>query len=121
MDLPIQVHTTTPDEATATAIAQALVEHRLAACVQVSGPIKSTYRWEGKIECAEEWMCCAKTVRRLYPQVEMHIRQAHPYEEPEILMVDVAGGSRGYLAWLVDQLIAPPAAVGKVAVDERAV
>jgi len=96
----IQVVTTTAQKADAQQIAATLVQRRLAACVQIVGPIESTYRWEGKIETAAEWQCWAKTWRSLYPEVEEAIRQLHPYDQPEILAVAVVAGSRGYLAWL---------------------
>ena len=96
----IQVVTTTEHREDAQRIARTLVEQRLAACVQVVGPISSTYRWHGTIETAEEWQCWAKSRRDLYDQIEQVIRQLHPYEVPEILAVPVLAGSAGYLAWL---------------------
>jgi periplasmic divalent cation tolerance protein len=96
----IQVVTTTELQEDAEQIARALVEQRLAACVQVSGPITSTYRWQGKIETAREWQCWAKTRRDLYQQVEQAIRQLHPYQVPEILAIPVLAGHADYLAWL---------------------
>jgi periplasmic divalent cation tolerance protein len=100
----IQVVTTTEEEQDAQVIARALVEERLAACVQVLGPITSTYRWEGKIETSREWQCWAKSRRELYEQIEQTIRRLHPYEVPEILAVEILAGSQGYLAWLDEQL-----------------
>ena len=88
----IQVSTTTATKADAERIAAALVERRLAACVQVGGPIRSCYRWQGKIETAEEWLCTAKTTREAYDQVEQAIRELHPYEEPEIIAVPIVAG-----------------------------
>ena len=96
----IQVITTTEHKADAETIARLLVEERLAACVQIVGPISSTYRWQGKIETAEEWQCWAKTRRELYEQIEQAIRRLHPYDEPEILAVGILAGSASYLAWL---------------------
>ncbi len=96
----IQIATTTSSPADAEKIAAALVERRLAACVQISGPIISTYRWQGKVEKAEEWLCTIKTRRDVYEQVEAAIRELHSYDEPEILAVPVAAGSEGYLKWL---------------------
>jgi periplasmic divalent cation tolerance protein len=100
----IQVTTTTATKADAERIAAALVERRLAACVQVGGPITSCYRWQGKVETAEEWLCAAKTTRAAYDQVEQAIRQLHPYDEPEIIAVPIVAGSAGYLAWLEQQV-----------------
>jgi periplasmic divalent cation tolerance protein len=96
----IQVVTTTEHQEDAERIARALVEERLAACVQVAGPITSVYRWHGQIETAREWQCCAKTRREFYDEIERAIRRLHPYEVPEILAVPVIAGSADYLAWL---------------------
>jgi len=96
----IQVVTTTARREEAELIARDLVEKRLAACAQVVGPIRSTYRWQGKIESDEEWQCWCKTRGELYARVEEAIRALHPYEVPEILAVPVVAGSERYLAWL---------------------
>lgn len=100
----IQVSTTTETKRAAQEIATALVEQRLAACVQVSGPIESVYRWQGKVQRSQEWLCTAKTRVTLFPQVEAAIRELHAYECPEILAVPIVDGSAAYLAWLNDQL-----------------
>jgi periplasmic divalent cation tolerance protein len=96
----LQIVTTTGTKADAEKIARGLVERRLAACVQVGGPITSCYRWEGKIEMGEEWLCTVKTRHDLYPQVEAAIKELHPYQTPEILATHVVEGSREYLEWL---------------------
>lgn len=96
----IQVTTTTETRADAQAIADALVERRLAACVQIIGPITSTYRWRGKVETAEEWLCVIKSRRDLYDALEAAILELHPYDVPEILVTPVIGGSESYLDWL---------------------
>jgi periplasmic divalent cation tolerance protein len=96
----IQVVTTTERQADAQQIARALVEERLAACVQVVGPITSTYRWQGQIETSQEWQCWAKSRRGLYDEIEQAIRRLHPYEVPEILALPVLAGSASYLAWV---------------------
>ena len=96
----LQVITTTSSKAEAETIARHLIERRLAACVQVSGPITSVYRWEGKVETSAEWQCAAKTVAELYPQVESAIRQLHSYDEPEIIATMVSAGSSTYLDWV---------------------
>ena len=100
----IQVVTTTQRREDADRIARALVEARLAACVQVAGPITSTYRWRGKIETAEEWQCWAKSRRELYDEIEQAIRHIHPYEVPEILALPILAGGADYLAWLEAEL-----------------
>lgn len=96
----IQVLTTTARKQEAQQIAQTLVEERLAACVQILGPITSTYRWQDAIETSEEWLCLIKTRQELYAQVEAAICRVHPYEVPEILAIPVIAGSEDYLAWL---------------------
>jgi periplasmic divalent cation tolerance protein len=96
----IQVMTTVSSREDAQRIADALVDRRLAACVQVIGPIASTYRWEGKVTTDEEWLCLAKSREDLYPTLEQAIVELHPYELPEILAVPVLAGAAGYLAWL---------------------
>ena len=96
----IQVITTTEKREDAERIARKLVEARLAACVQVLGPIRSTYRWKGAIETAEEWQCVAKSRADLFDRIDAAIRAVHPYDVPEILAVPIAAGSRAYLEWL---------------------
>ena len=96
----IQVTTTTDSQQAASAIAQELVEQRLAACAQVSGPLSSVYHWEGKIETSQEWVCSAKTLRDNFPQVESAIQRLHSYDEPQIVATAVVAGSEGYLNWV---------------------
>jgi periplasmic divalent cation tolerance protein len=96
----VQVVTAAGSEAEAERISAALVEARLAACVQVVGPVASRYRWKGEVEEAREWQCLAKTTAALYPRVEAAIREAHSYEEPEIVAMPILAGSPGYLAWI---------------------
>lgn len=96
----LQVQTTLPSREQANEMARRLVEDSLAACVQVLGPIASTYRWEGKLQHAEEWLLLAKTSEAGYAALEQTIRAAHPYELPEIIAVEVCHGSEPYLAWI---------------------
>lgn len=96
----IQVFTTTEKRDDAREIARDLVEKRLAACAQVIGPIQSVYRWKGKIEEEEEWLCVLKSRYDCYKKMEKRLKDIHPYEEPEILAVSVDMGSQGYLNWL---------------------
>jgi periplasmic divalent cation tolerance protein len=95
----LQIITTTGTSDDARRIAAALVERRLAACVQIVGPIESVYRWQGKLETAQEWQCWIKTRGDLYASVEQVIRELHPYELPEILTMP-AEASKPYLDWL---------------------
>jgi periplasmic divalent cation tolerance protein len=103
----LQVATTTANKADAERIARALVEQRLAACVQISGPITSTYRWQDAIETAAEWVCTIKTTGESYQRVETAIRELHPYDEPEIIALPIVAGSPSYLSWLQDQIHRP--------------
>jgi periplasmic divalent cation tolerance protein len=96
----VQVLTTAGSEEEVGRIATALVERRLAACVQVLGPITSRYRWKGEVEQASEWQCLAKTTLARYQAVEEAIRELHPYDEPEIIATPIVAGSAGYLAWI---------------------
>lgn len=96
----IQVTTAIDSKEGAQKIAQILVERRLAACVHVSGPITSTYWWQGKIEIEEEWTCAAKTRKERYEDVEKAIREVHPYDEPEIVALLLVNGSQSYLDWI---------------------
>ena len=100
----IEVVTTTERKEDAERIARALVEARLAACVQIRGPITSTYRWKGAIETAEEWQCVAKSRADLFAQIDEAIRGIHPYEVPEILALPITAGSTAYLKWLEAEL-----------------
>jgi periplasmic divalent cation tolerance protein len=98
------VLTTAGSQEEAERISGALVERRLAACVQVVGPVSSRYRWRGAIEQEEEWQCLAKTEAVRYPEVEAAIRELHSYEEPEIVAVPIIEGSSGYLEWISDSM-----------------
>lgn len=104
MEQAIQVFTTTETKDEAQAIARALVEKRLAACVQVVGPISSTYWWEGEVETAEEYLCLIKASSALYDELETAVKEIHPYDTPEILAMPVAAGNADYLKWLQEEL-----------------
>lgn len=96
----IQVVTTAPNKSCAEKIARVLIKKRLAACVQIAGPVKSIYRWKGKIEKAGEWFCIIKTRARAFNKVEKAIREIHPYEVPEIIAIPITQLSKDYLNWL---------------------
>jgi periplasmic divalent cation tolerance protein len=100
----LQVSIAAGSEEEAERIAAALVERRLAACVQVLGPIASRYRWQGKVEQAREWLCLAKTEASRYPELEAAIRELHSYDEPEIVATPIVAGSAGYLDWVAKSL-----------------
>jgi periplasmic divalent cation tolerance protein len=100
----IQVLTTVGSEEEAEQISSTLVDRRLAACVQVVGPIASRYRWQDKVEEDREWQCLAKTEAARYPEVETAIRELHSYDEPEIVAMPIVAGSKGYLDWISESL-----------------
>ncbi len=102
----VQVLITVASEEEAGRVAALLVERKLAACVQVVGPIVSRYRWQGEIEEEREWQCLVKTTRAAYDAVEAAIREVHSYDEPEIVATPIVAGSRGYLAW-IDENVSP--------------
>ena len=97
------VHSACPDAATADAIARVLVEERLAACVQVLAGMRSTYRWAGAIEQADEVLLVAKTRDDRLDALIARVRALHPYELPELVAVEAAGGLAPYLAWVTEQ------------------
>lgn len=102
MERYIQVFTTVSKRADADRIARSLAKSRLAACVQVVGPIKSTYNWKGKTETSKEWLCIIKSRRGLYKKIEAHLKSIHGYELPEITCVDMSGSSE-YLDWIAKE------------------
>jgi periplasmic divalent cation tolerance protein len=99
-----QVTTTLPDRASADKLAETLVAERLAACAQVLGPVSSTYRWEDRIEHAEEWYCKLKTTDQHLPALRKRIRELHPYRIPEVIALPIAGGDVEYLDWVRNEV-----------------
>lgn len=97
------VHSACPDAVTADAIARALVAERLAACVQVLPGMRSTYRWNGAIEQADEVLLIAKTRDDRLDALIARVRALHPHELPELVAVEAAGGLAPYLAWVTEQ------------------
>jgi periplasmic divalent cation tolerance protein len=83
-------------------IAHHLVEHRLAACVNIIPQIESVYRWQGKIESSREWLLLIKTSGQHFPAVRDAIRELHSYELPECIAINIEDGSAEYLKWLAD-------------------
>lgn len=93
-----------PDEDCANRIALALLEARLAACVNLLPRVQSIYRWEGKIESASEVPLLIKTTQTAYASVETCIRNLHPYELPEIIALPVTRGLPAYLNWVAGEI-----------------
>lgn len=81
-------------------IAKTLVQRRLAACVNVMGPVKSVYRWKGRTESAAEILMLIKSTPKKFALLENEIRRLHSYDMPEIISVSILGGSKPYLRWL---------------------
>lgn len=102
---PLLVITNCPDEDIANAIALALVEEKLAACVNILPRSQSIYRWQGQIETASEIPLLIKTVAARYSAVEAAIRRLHPYEVPEIIALPIDQGWPDYLNWLAEATV----------------
>ncbi|MCI0401907.1 MAG: divalent-cation tolerance protein CutA [Acidobacteria bacterium] len=81
-------------------IAKALVEERLAACVNISSPIRSVYRWQGKVSDAEEVLLVIKTARELFDPVRRTVERLHSYQVPEVICLPVIDGAPNYLNWI---------------------
>jgi periplasmic divalent cation tolerance protein len=94
------VFTTLPDAASAEKLARRLIEARAAACVNQLALCTSTYRWEDNIDTATEVPLLIKTTKEAYPRLEKSIREAHPYELPEIIAVPVTAGLPAYMDWV---------------------
>ncbi len=91
---------TCPDRESADRIANHLVRNGLAACVNISSPITSVYRWQGDIETSEEYMLFIKTTNSRYEELEQAILSTHPYELPAVVTVPIENGLQNYLGWI---------------------
>jgi periplasmic divalent cation tolerance protein len=100
MSEAIVILTTVEEQKSGEALAQMLVEKRVAACVQVMPAMISVYRWENHLEYATESLLLIKTTRDCYSDVEKAIRENHRYETPEIIALPVVAGATDYLQWL---------------------
>lgn len=99
-DKYLVVFCTCPDDATAQTLSQVLVTERLAACVNRVPGVRSSYLWEGRMQEDEEVLLIIKTSGERLATLSARIQALHPYEVPEVVAVEVAGGSERYLAWL---------------------
>ncbi len=99
-DEVLVVLTNLPDQDSARRLAMALVESRVAACVNVLPGCRSVYRWQGAVESADEVPVLMKTTRGRYEALERQLRAHHPYELPEIIALPVAAGLDAYLDWV---------------------
>lgn len=102
---PLLVITNCPDEASANAIALAVVEASLAACVNILPRVQSIYRWQGSVESATEIPLLIKTTAAAYPALEQAIAGLHPYKVPEIIALPITQGLPAYLNWLAAETI----------------
>jgi periplasmic divalent cation tolerance protein len=98
------VLSTASSEAEARRIAEALVDRRLAACVNLVPRIQSVYRWQGKVEQAEECLLVIKTVKAREEEVRSAIQELHSYELPECISISIGSGSPEYLKWIEDSV-----------------
>src|SRR5258707_7307388 len=98
------VLTTASSKDEARKIAHALVERLLAACVNIVPQVSSIYRWEGKVEEAEEWLLIIKTTRSAFERLRDAIKELHSYDVPECIAVSIESGNREYLNWLAESV-----------------
>lgn len=98
----VVVFITAPGEEEAAKIAHALVEAKLAACVNIVNNIRSIYRWADKIEDEQEVLMIGKTEQKLFRLLEKKVKELHSYTVPEIIALPIIEGSQDYLAWLKD-------------------
>lgn len=96
----IVILVTCGSEEEAVRIAQALVEERLVACANIVSPIRSIYRWEGKIWDEREWLLLMKTQRKRFAEIESKVKSLHSYTVPEIVSLPILEGTPSYLKWL---------------------
>jgi periplasmic divalent cation tolerance protein len=99
----VLVLTTAPDDERAEAWARTLVEERLAACVNVHGPMTSFYRWKGVVERDAERQVVIKTTRERVATLRERLRELHSYDLPEFVVLPVEDGSDEYLKWVAEQ------------------
>jgi len=102
--IAVMITTTAATKTLLESIAQTLVQQRLAACCQISGLVDSIYRWDGNVDKSDEFVCTIKTVPALVEQVIATIGDLHSYDEPEIIVTPIIGGSESYLRWIVESV-----------------
>jgi periplasmic divalent cation tolerance protein len=106
----VVVITNLPDSESAFNLGRHLVVHGLAACANVLGPVRSVYRWQGRVEEAIEVTLLIKTTSERYAALEKAIVSLHPYEVPEIIALPVESGLAAYLEWVASETDSAPAA-----------
>ncbi len=95
-----QVQTTVETRQQASQLARQLVQERLAACVQVLGPLESHYHWQGRLEQAQEWLLLVKTTAEALPRLQQRLVQLHPYDVPQVIALPIQAGHPPYLQWV---------------------
>jgi periplasmic divalent cation tolerance protein len=96
----VVVHCSCPDADVASRIAYALVDEQLAACVQALPGVTSTYRWQGEVQVDTETLLLIKTKLARIDALARRVAELHPYDTPELLVLEVVDGTPDYLAWL---------------------
>ena len=86
-------------------IAQTLVSEKLAACINVIPGVTSYYRWQGEVQCDQEWLLVAKTRQALVDRLKQRVEALHSYDLPELITLPVTGGSAGYLEWVAGEVV----------------
>lgn len=100
----VEVRTAVDSLERAEEIARDLVTQRVAACVQVIGPLTSRYWWDGEVRVVTEWLCLIKTRADAYDRLEAALLEVHPYDTPEILAVPVERGLASYVNWVASEV-----------------
>lgn len=103
MEQTLLVISNLPDAGAAAALARALVEQGLAACVNILPEVRSVYRWQGAIEEAGEVPVLIKTTAARYPELEAAVRRLHPYQVPELIALPITAGLPAYLRWVAEE------------------
>ncbi|MCT4656661.1 MAG: divalent-cation tolerance protein CutA [Cohaesibacter sp.] len=96
----VMIYGTCPDEAVARQIGGSLVRLNLVACVNILPGMQSIYRWEGKVEEAQEVVFIAKAKKEHWPEISRRFARLHPYDEPALVVLDIKDGLPGYLDWI---------------------
>jgi periplasmic divalent cation tolerance protein len=97
------VVTTTDSAEAAGELGRGIVDARLGACVQIVGPIRSIYQWEGEVQNEQEWQCWIKTSADRLDALTEYIKKHHSYDVPEVVVLPVVGGSADYLSWVTNE------------------
>jgi len=98
------VLSTAANEEEARIIASALVEKRLAACVNILGPIQSIYRWKDAVEDSQEYLLLIKTTASMFPKLRDELKSLHSYEVPECIVINIEDGLPAYLEWIGESM-----------------